>query len=205
MKYGVSIDGSFVPWQPSSWPEAPKDWEGEFGSALKFIIDETMMKEIENVFQDVLNQNEDRPNPLAHRGHVLLVALLCAVDTLSSYAYRNLEKEVCGECGRGDGVGPRYKRFIERHFPDSYKAYAEALYKVYRNTSVHSWHLFKVAIVPGHDDIREEGGSLVFGLLGFAAALRHAIENFFEKLKDDPELQASVLKRYTELRTTAIP
>ena len=200
MKYDLTV-GGFRPWQPSTWPEAPNAWDPEFMHVVVAIFDETIVREIENVIADVLKSN----GSLAHRGHVVALSLLCAIDTVSSYAYKDLESITCQTCGRGDRVGPRYKEFIERHFPAPYPAHAHRLYSLYRNSLVHSWHLFRVAVLPGDEPVEVTEGGLSFGLLHFRDAFTMSIRNFLTTLDSDAALQRSVLKRYGELRATATP
>src|SRR4051812_42655596 len=69
----------FVPWQPSSWPEAPFDGH-EFAMVLKRIFEVSMLMEINNVIEDAMRNQYG----LEHRGHVLAISLLCALDAISS-------------------------------------------------------------------------------------------------------------------------
>jgi hypothetical protein len=201
MKYGVEGVGGFIPWQPSTWPEPRAEWNEEFAKQFRWIIETTVIGELENVIGDVLRSH----GSIEHRGHVLLIPLLCAIDTLSSYAHGlSIATRACPKCGRGDRVGPRFERFVTDYFPSGYAPYAHELYGLYRNASVHSWHLFQVALFPGHEEIREEGGSLSFGLLNLAGALRRAVEEFMAELNEDEELQRNVLTRYRELRRSAV-
>lgn len=202
MKYGTEGVGGFIPWQPSTWPEPPAEWNEDFGKQFRWIVESTVVSEVENVIGDVLRSN----GSVVHRGHVLLIALLCAIDSLSSYAYGgSLAIHVCPACLRRDRVGPRFERFVSDFFPPAYAPYAHDLYVAYRNASVHSWHLFQVALLPGEEEIGNEGGSLSFGLLNLAGALRYAVDGFLEELDEDADLQRSVLARYRQLRTSAVP
>jgi len=158
-----------------------------------------VLEEIGNVIQDARASNGD----LKHRGHVVALSLFCAVDMASAYAYRDTARDACRVCGRTDRVGPRYRRFIESHFPEAYRVHAAELYQNYRNSAVHSWHLFKVSILPGREPIEMQGGALVFGLVHFFEALQVAVEHFLAKLERDTELQATVLRRYQELHASA--
>lgn len=128
---------------------------------------------------------------LDHRGHVVALSLFCAVDMASAYAYQT------------DRVGARYRRFIESHFPTEYRVHAAELYRNYRNSTVHSWHLFKASILPDRQPIEVQGGTLVFGLLHFFEALETAIEHFLVEAQHDAEVQAAVLARYAKLRASA--
>lgn len=201
MKYGPITPGEMVPWQPSTWPPAPLRWSAEFHEAFSAILRTTVLMEIDNVIQDADASN----GGLTHRGHVVALSLFCAVDMASAYAYQDMTRDTCKTCGRTDSVGPRYKYFVESHFPDAYRKHAADIYQNYRNSTVHSWHLFRVGILPGREPIGVQGGALVFGLIHFFEALEVAVEDFLAKLERDPELQKTALKRYQELRGSARP
>ena len=50
---------------------------------LKRIFEVSMLMEINNVIEDATQRN----GSLEHRGHVLAISLLCALDAISSYGY----------------------------------------------------------------------------------------------------------------------
>jgi hypothetical protein len=58
-------------------------------------------------------------------------------------------------------------------------------------------------MLPGNEEIREQNGTVVLGLLHFFKSLEASIQNFFDRLPSDTDLQSATLKRYEELRTTA--
>ena len=186
MKY-ESIPKGFIPWQPSTWPEPPTSYVVEFSETLERIIKETMLDEIDNVISDAHKVNGD----LQHRGHVVILALLCAVDSIAAYTFQG-------------GVGSRYRNFISNYFPAEYQPFANDIYKLYRNSSVHSWNLFQVGISPGEESITINGGSLSFGLINFQKALIRAVDTFLNDLPKNTTLQRNSLKRYTKLKNTAI-
>lgn len=189
----------FVPWQPSTWPASPSQWSDEFEKYFQAIIKGAIIDELDNGINDILRSN----GSLLHRGHVVGIALLCAVDTVSSYAYHTVIKPPCPKCGRGDKVGPKYTTFISNHFPAEYKPYAEELYGLYRNSLVHSWHLFRAALLPGIEPIKKDGNSISFGLLNLHQAIKSAISDFFTTLHQEPGLQQSVINRYVQLKSSA--
>lgn len=189
----------FVSWQPSSWPEINNDLSS-FWKDLEKIFNETILSEIENVISDAKIVN----NGLSHRGHIVALALFCAIDTLSSYAYQNEKVIMCLACKRKDNIGPRYQKYIEEFFPNSYKSYASNLYKFYRNDLVHSWNLFEASILPGNESITKiHDNYLSFGLLNFFNALKESVKNFGDKFKTDEKLQKNSKKRYQQLRLSA--
>lgn len=182
-----SVEVSFTPWQPSTWPKTPKSFDQDFLDVLKTIFNETIIAEIENVLGDIKKSNS---TGLEHRGHVIAIVLLCAIDAIASYAYLG-------------GVGKRYKKFIQNHFPADYRPFAERIYKLHRNSFVHSWNLFEAGVLPGNEDIKVENGTINFGLLNLFDALKAGLNDFLIKIKTDGSLQKTALKRYKELRKTA--
>jgi hypothetical protein len=175
----------FVPWQPSQWPSAPIG-DHEFVMVLKKIFEQSMLIEIQNVINDATAIN----GSIEHRGHVLAISMLCALDAISSYGY-------------GAKSGKQIPDFVESHFPQRYRPFASSLLFLYRHATVHSWNLFKVAMTPGNDDVSESGGILSFGLLNFFGALKCATEDFLDKLSRDAGIQANARVRYQSLRKSA--
>lgn len=175
----------FIAWQPSTWPAAPSAVDEKFIYALKRIFEESILGEIGNVIADVQKSNGD----LQHRGHVIAISLMCALDAIASYGYR----------------GHHVSDFIRVQFPSNYHPHADQIYELYRNSLVHSWNLFEASIYPDKTRIKLEGGSIAFGLLDFFEALVQATESFLESLANDAVLQKNTLERYKELRETARP
>lgn len=170
----------FVAWLPSTWPDAPATVDEAFIDGLKRIFEESMLGEIKRVI-------DDAGKNLQHRGHVVAVALLCALDAIAAYGYRN----------------HHVSSFVGEHFRDDYKPYAAEIYVLYRNSAVHSWHLFEVAIYPDETKIKKEDGVLAFGLLDFFQVLVDAAGGFLEELESNGDLQKNTLARYAELKKTA--
>jgi hypothetical protein len=175
----------FVAWQPSTWPATPAMVDESFINTLKRVFEESILGEISNVLTDVQKAN----GGLDNRGHVLAISMMCALDAIASYGHRK----------------HHFADFITAHFPGDYPKHAVALYKLYRNSLIHSWNLFEASIYPDNSPVREEGGTLAFGLLNFFDALKAGAEAFLEALANDPALQKNTLARYEELRTTAKP
>ena len=198
MKYPKSIiKNNFISWQPSTWPKPPDSYNEDFHKILDKIFKESLLNEIQNVINDAPTTE--------HRGHVIALSILCAIDALSSYAFYDLYAERCLTCGRSDRISPRYKKYIEQFFPESYKLFAEKIYKLYRNSITHSWNLFQAGMLPGEELIYEKNGIIIFGLKNFFDALKKSVKNFLDELSNDYKIQKSVLARYRELRNTAIP
>lgn len=181
---GAMVGTNFVAWQPSSWPHAPKQFNQDFLDTLKKVFQETMLDELRNVVQDIQSANAPSPFPLEHRGHVVAVAYMCALDAISSYGYKNRH----------------VKKFVRNHFPDDYKPYANRIYPEYRLSLVHAWNLFgEAALLPGNEPVEEQDGVLQLGILNFMDAFEEAVADFLSKLKTDRKLQARALHRYKEV------
>jgi hypothetical protein len=180
---GAPLPSAFFAWLPSTWPAVPVAVDENFIRLLKRIFEEAILGEISNVIADVQRSQKD----LQHRGHVIAIALMCAVDAISSYGYRN--RRVAG--------------FIGAHFPHEYRPHAGEIYGLYRSSLVHKWNLFEASIHPDHSGIRLESGVLAFGLLNFFDALAQATGDFLKSLETDTALQANTLARYRKLRQTA--
>lgn len=177
----------FVPWRPSAWPDAPSN-DHEFAMVLQRIFEVSMLIEITNVIEDA----SARSGSLEHRGHVLAISLLCALDAISPYGYGRL-------------YGRQIPPFIRAHFPDEYRPFADAVLELYRHALVHSWNLFEVAITADSEGISANNGVISFGLLNFFDALKSATENFLEHLACEANLHTKALARYNALRRTAKP
>jgi hypothetical protein len=76
-----------------------------------------------------------------------------------------------------NGVGERFKKFIREHFPPAYKPFAEKIYKMHRNSAIHTWNLFEATILPSNDNIMDTSGIISFGLLNFLDALKAGLDD----------------------------
>jgi hypothetical protein len=186
MKYSNDSQKEFIPWQPSTWPKTPDKYNREFQNILETIFKKTLILEIRNVINDAPT--------IEHRGHVITLSILCAIDALSSYACSDLEK-----------VGLRYKKYIKNFFPKDYKPYAKDIYDLHRNSMVHNWNLFEATILPGDEKVQKINGVVVISLENLFQALNTSINNFLKKLTQDQKLQELVLTQYKELKSKAQP
>jgi hypothetical protein len=183
----VSASDDFLAWQPSSWPEAPAKWDANLVPTLRRIFDESILAEIDGVIADATKAN----GGLEHRGYVVAIALMCALDAVSSYGY-------------GARSGSQIPDFVRAHFPKEYQQHAGELLKLYRHALVHSWHLFQVAVKPGDDPITvDDNDVLCFGLLHLRDAIKEGVADYFKRLETDGNLQNKTLERYRSLQNTA--
>jgi hypothetical protein len=182
VRYLASSAG-FQAWQPSTWPKAPSKWEASLIDTLRQIFNESILNEINNVIADAGDN-------LQHRGHVVAIALLCALDAVSSYGY-------------GAKSGKQIPDFISAHFSPEYHPHASKILYLYRHAMIHSWNLFEAAILPGNDSIANNHGVLCFGLLHFRNAIFKGVEDYLKQLGTDKHLQKNTLSRYRSLTSTA--
>jgi hypothetical protein len=182
---GAIVGGApaFYAWQPSTWPAAPATWDPALIVTIRRIFEESMLNEIGNVIADA-------GGDLQHRGHVVAIGLLCALDAISSYGY-------------GRKNGKQIPPFIRAHFPGDYRPHAKRLLKLYRHAMVHSWNLFAAAILPGFDPVTNDGVVLCFGLLNLRDALSKGVEDYLAKLATSRTLQTATLTRYRQLRNSS--
>jgi hypothetical protein len=167
--------------QPRTWPEPPRKIDDQFIQTLRTIFNDSMLGEIDNVIADAQARNGD----LQRRGHVVVIALLCALDAVSFYGY--------GE--------ERIPDFVRAHFPSAYHPYADDLWNLYRHIMVHHWNLFHASLCPGNDPITKQDGVISFGVLHFWHALHAAVEDFLEQLKAEQNaaLRSNTVKGYTAM------
>jgi hypothetical protein len=78
---GARQHPTFVAWQPSTWSAAPAAVDDNFINTLKRIMEDSMLAEIQNVIDDAHKIH----GTLIYRGHVVAVALMCALDAVASY------------------------------------------------------------------------------------------------------------------------
>jgi hypothetical protein len=181
----VPAEPLVVTYQPSTWRLAPERFDQTFHATLEKIFNDTMLDELRNVVEDIEKARDHSPSSLVHRGHVVAVAYMCALDAISTYGYK----------------GQPVKKFVKAHFPAVYRPYASRIYRGYRNHLVHAWNLFgNAALLPGNDDPSlDRNGVLQFGILNFALAFEKAVHDFLAKLKTDVTLQERALYRYRVL------
>jgi hypothetical protein len=191
MKYFTQASqttATFISWQPSTWPDVSNADAQDVIPVLRVIVRETVVDEIANVISDAITVNGD----LQHRGHVVALALMCALDAVAAYGYRG-------------GHGPQIVSFVGTHFPPQYRAYGQEIYELYRCALVHEWNLFKVAISPGEEPFRIIDGTLSIGLITLFNALCHGVEAFFTQLATDDRLLGNAGRHYNKLRLSATP
>ncbi len=172
-------------YQPSTWPDPPREFDESLHAALRKIVDESVVGEIQNVINDSMASN----GSLESRGHVIAIALMCAVEATALYGYE----------------GEAMEEFIKNHFPVAYRPHAAEIVLLYRNMMVHSWNLFDAALYPGNETVARTNGTLSFGLLNFFQALREAVDDFFVQLRDNRRLQWHALNRYRRLKRRTRP
>jgi hypothetical protein len=179
----VAPSSAFRAWQPSTWPNAPSKWDASLVGTIRQIFEGSILNEIDNVI-------DDAGGNLEHRGHVVAIALLCAIDAISSYGY-------------GARNGKQIPYFVRAHLPAEYHPHATNLLRLYRHAMIHSWNLFEAAILPGNDPVTKDNGLLCFGLLHFRDTISKGVEDYLKDLETNKRLQTMTLKRYRKLKSSA--
>ena len=183
VKNPISISGSFAAWQPSTWPVAPSKWNVSLIGTLREIFEKSILNEIDSVIADAGGNLEGC-------GHVVAIALLCALDGISSYGY-------------GARSGKQVPEFVREHFPLEYRSHATPLLKLYRHAMVHSWNLFEAGLLTGDEPVGVNNGVIYFGLRNFRDAISEAMNDYLKDLVSDKKLQAKTLQRYKQLKASA--
>lgn len=185
---GTAAPTPFIAWQPNTWPAPPKTADDDFIMLLKRIFEESMLIEIQNVIEDA----KRGPEGLQHRGHVVAIALMSALDAVARFGYDH-------------SGGAHMKTFVATYFCKPYQPLADYVYVDYRCSLLHEWNLFRGTIYPDDKPLAINGCSVSFGLLSFFDALKEAVGNFLEAVAADKNLQDHALERYRYLKQTAKP
>lgn len=95
-----------------------------------------------------------------------------------------------------DKNGPRFKKFVQRYFPEPYPAQADALWKL-RNAAVHGFSPGPYSLTHhnSHVHLTTSAGLTVLNAEDFYAVLVAAAKKYFDELKLDGGLQAAFLER----------
>lgn len=120
-------------------------------------------------------------------GYLSFLAMMSATDALA------------GLLGTSKGTGERFREFIERYYPNEYKGFSEELWGM-RNSIVHSFNpgtffALTVHVSRFHLKSLNGNGPVNLNAENLYAALLHASRNYFESLRNDPELQKEFKKR----------
>jgi hypothetical protein len=83
------VGSSLQPWLPSTWPLCPSTVTNAFIETLGKIFKHGMLDEIDNVIEDAMARN----GSLEHRGHVIAIAIMCAVDTVASFTSQDTSRD----------------------------------------------------------------------------------------------------------------
>ena len=124
-------------------------------------------------------------------GHIVLIAICCAIDSLSAFA------------SGGGKVRNRFTSFIARYFPSNYSGKESKIYEAFRCDSVHGWNLHKSSISGYVNDpkhLSEEGGTIYISLYDLFNDLNKAFDNYYQELKEDNTIKNNLLKRYKDIK-----
>lgn len=183
----TSNNQAFEPRLPSTWPPLALPPDSSFVDVLERLFKEGMLAELENVCSDVLACGR---GGLQGRGHVIGVAMMSALDSLSQFAYPSERQHI------------RIPQYVQDYFPAEFHVIREELNSGYRNGLIHEWFMRQVAFLPGSEPISlQTNGSPILGLLTFKAGLAHGIDQFLDALRTSQERRIEAARRYHTLQT----
>ncbi|MHA2061782.1 MAG: hypothetical protein ACW963_05785, partial [Candidatus Sifarchaeia archaeon] len=122
---------SVVYHRTDTWPTAD-DLEKQTNDVIADFISKIYRK---GVFCEINKlMTCDQYKNCAGIGHIVLIAITCAIDSLSAFA------------SGGGRVGDRFTGFIAKYFPNKYSGKENSIYKAFRCDSVHGWNLHRSTI-----------------------------------------------------------
>lgn len=184
----VNDADTFQPRLPSTWPVSAESPDASVVEVWKELFQQGILAEIDNVIGDAMTVNRS----LSGRGHVVALAMMCALDSLSQFAYQGVQQHV------------RIAGFIERFFPPEFHPLRADINDHYRNCLIHEWFMTAVAFEPLNEPLRREGnGTISMGLLTFRKALHVAVDRFIEELRGDQEARQTAARRYRSIHGRA--
>lgn len=176
----------FVPRLPSTWPAVSPTPDSSFVDTLERLFAEGMLAELNNVCADIRASNA---TGLQGRGHVVGVAMMSILDSVSQFAYpTELQRD-------------RIPHYVRDYFVPEYQPIGQDLSDRYRNGLVHEWFMREVAFLPGNEPlVMQSNGSPVVGLLTFRDALSESIYRFLNDLRADTARRRVAATRYSYLQ-----
>jgi hypothetical protein len=176
----------FVPRLPSTWPAVGEVPDASFADILMRLFVEGMLAELNNVCNDIRASN---PTGLQDRGHVVGVAMMVILDSVSQFAYPS---------------GPQFERipyYVRDYFSAEYQPIGQDMSDCYRNGLIHEWFMREVAFLPGNEPlVIQSNGSPILGLLTFRDALSESIDRFLADLRADAGRRKVAASRYSYLQ-----
>jgi len=177
----------FEPRLPSTWPPVNLLPDSLFADILERLFRQGMLAELETVCSDILAHSDVG---LQGRGHVVGVAMMSALDSLSQFAHPDDRQHI------------RIPKYIQNYFPPEFAVIRNELNSGYRNGLIHEWFMREVAFLPGTEPISiQANGSPVLGLLTFKSGLAHSVDRFLEALRNNQDSRTVAARRYATLQT----
>jgi hypothetical protein len=176
----------FVPRLPSTWPSVGRGPDASFVDVLERLFVEGMLTELSNVCGDITLSSLIG---MRGRGHVVAVAMMSILDSVSQFAYPSEPQRV------------RIPNYVHDYFDPEYDSIRQDLSDRYRNGLIHEWFMREVAFLPGNEPlVIQQNGSPVLGLLTFRDALFASVLRFLTALRADGGLRERAVKRYSFLQ-----
>lgn len=176
----------FVPRLPSTWPAVDDAPDVSFADILSRLFVEGMLAELNNVCNDIYANNA---TGLQGRGHVVGVAMMAILDSVSWFAYP------------AERQHERIPHYVRDYFGAEYQSIGQELSDHYRNGLIHEWFMREVAFLPGNEPlVIQSNGSPILGLLTFRDALSESIFRFVADLRADSGRRRIAASRYSYLQ-----
>ena len=174
-------------YQTNTWPsysELAIESNIEIANFVKYIFCNGVFVEINK-----LTTSKEYPH-CGGIGHVVLISICAAIDSLSAYAYG------------GGKVCTRFTSFISKYFPNRYSGKEQKIYESFRCDGVHGWNLHKSAISPIVNDpkhLSENNGAIYISLYDFYNDLQKAFQEYYKILSVEDCIKDNLLKRYKQI------
>jgi hypothetical protein len=189
---------SLIYYQTSTWPtydELAVEENETIAAFLKKIYEDGIFGEIGKLITCDQFKKQENNHDLycVGIGHIVLMAVCSAIDTLGAYAAGT----------RKNKVGCRFKYFISSYFPDKYLTLADKIYEAFRCGAVHEWNLFKGNMIGLRNDpnhLKENNAVLHISLLDFFNDLKIAFQKYCEVIRKDNHVKDNLLARYKKLK-----
>jgi hypothetical protein len=176
----------FVPRLPSTWPAVAPVPDASFADILERLFVEGMLAELNNVCDDISAHN---PTGMQGRGHVVGVAMMAILDSVSHFAYPADRQHI------------RIPSYVYDYFAAEYDPIGQDLSDSYRNGLAHEWFMREVAFLPGNEPlVIQQNGSPILGLLTFRDALTESVHRFLAGLRTNATVRAKAAVRYSFLQ-----
>lgn len=207
--------------QTNTWPDKEEIKKASNEDVFHF-IHKVFLKGMLGEIKRVMANSHDGKEKCGGVGHIVLISICCAIDSISSYFLPEILKKdknsdhekrkyffehspfVDEKDWRLGDSKARYINFIKRFFDKKYEPKCENIYGCFRCASVHGWNLHRSSISGESEDKNHltifENGVIHISLYDFFNDFESAVTKYANQLKNDADLLANFIKRYENER-----